>query len=74
MVGAVEITAGFLVAVIPRIGGYIVAVWLAAIIGNLLLVGDYYDVALRDLGLLVAAVALARLASAAHRSRPGRRP
>jgi uncharacterized protein (DUF697 family) len=63
-VGVVEIVAGLLVAVLPRIGGYVVAVWLAGIILNLLLVGDYYDVALRDFGLLVAALALARLAAA----------
>jgi hypothetical protein len=63
-VGVVEIVAGLLVAVLPRIGGYVVAVWLAGIIINLLLIGDFYDVALRDFGLLVAAVALARLAVA----------
>ncbi len=62
IVGVVEIAAGLLVAVLPRIGGYVVAAWLAGIILNLLLIGDYYDVALRDFGLLVAAVALARLA------------
>jgi hypothetical protein len=63
-VGVVEIIAGLLVAVLPRIGGYVVAAWLAGIILNLLLLGNYYDVALRDVGLLVAALALARLASA----------
>jgi hypothetical protein len=63
-VGVVEIVAGLLVAVLPRIGGYVVAVWLAGIIVNLLLIGDFFDVALRDFGLLVAAVALARLAAA----------
>lgn len=63
-VGAVEIVAGLLVAVLPRVGGYVVALWLAGIIVNLLLIGDYYDVALRDVGLLVAALALARLAPA----------
>jgi uncharacterized membrane protein YphA (DoxX/SURF4 family) len=61
-VGLVEIAAGVLVALLPRLGGYVVAAWLAGIIGNLLLVGDYYDVALRDFGLLVGALALARLA------------
>lgn len=67
-VGVVEIAAGILVAVLPRIGGYIVAAWLGGIIINLLLLGDYYDVALRDFGLLVGALALARLAAAfAHR-------
>jgi hypothetical protein len=47
-----------------RAGGYLVAAWLAGIIGNLLLLGDHYDVALRDVGLLLAALALARLATA----------
>jgi len=63
-VGVVEILAGVLVAVLPRIGGYVVAAWLAGIIVNLLLIGDYYDIALRDFGLLVGALALARLATA----------
>jgi hypothetical protein len=62
-VGVVEILAGILVAVAPRIGGYVVAAWLAGIIVNLLLIGDFYDVALRDFGLLVGALALARLAA-----------
>jgi hypothetical protein len=69
-VGVVEIIAGLLVAVLPRIGGYVVAAWLAGIIVNLLLVGGFYDVALRDFGLLVAALALARLAPAV--ALPGR--
>jgi hypothetical protein len=55
---------GFVVAVRPKVGGYLVAAWLAGIIGNLLLLGDHDDVALRDLGLLLAALALARLATA----------
>jgi hypothetical protein len=63
MVGMVEIVAGLLVALRPRIGGYVVAAWLAGIILNLLLIPDFYDVALRDFGLFVAALALARLAS-----------
>ena len=62
-VGVVEIVAGILVAVRPQIGGYVVALWLAGIILNLVTMGEYLDVALRDFGLLVAAVALARLAS-----------
>ena len=66
-VGVVEIAAGVLVALLPRIGGYVVAAWLAGIIVNLLVIGDYYDVALRDFGLLVGALALARLATAAKR-------
>jgi hypothetical protein len=63
-VGAIEIVAGLVVAVMPRFGGYLVAAWLAGIIVNLLLIGDYYDIALRDFGLLLAALALARLAVA----------
>ena len=63
-VGVVEIVAGLVVAVRPRVGGYLVAAWLAGIITNLLLLGDHYDVALRDFGLLLAALALARLATA----------
>lgn len=62
-VGVVEILAGVLVAVLPRIGGYVVAAWLAGIIVNLLLTGGFYDIALRDFGLLVGALALARLAT-----------
>jgi len=63
MVGVVEIVAGILVALRPRIGAYVVALWLAGIIVNLVTLGDYYDVALRDFGLLVGALALGRLAS-----------
>src|SRR5215471_2317766 len=63
IVGAIEIVAGFLVAFIPKIGGYVVAFWLWGIIVNLLLLQNYYDIALRDFGLSLAALALARLAS-----------
>jgi hypothetical protein len=63
MVGVVEVVAGLLVATRPRIGGYVVALWLAGIILNLLLIPGFYDVALRDFGLLLAALALARLAT-----------
>ena len=63
-VGVIEIAAGVLVALRPRIGGYVVAVWLWAIIVNLLVLGDYFDIALRDFGLSLAALALARLAEA----------
>jgi hypothetical protein len=62
-VGVIEILAGVLVAVRPRIGGYVVAAWLAGIIVNLLLLGDFYDVALRDFGLLLGALSLTRLAA-----------
>ncbi|MDP4199758.1 MAG: hypothetical protein Q8922_04045 [Bacteroidota bacterium] len=60
-VGAVEIIAGFIVAFRPAIGAYIVAVWLLGIIVNLLLLPGYYDVALRDFGLCLGALALGRL-------------
>jgi hypothetical protein len=63
VVGAIEIIAGLVVAVRPRFGGYLVAAWLAGIIVNLLMLGDYYDIALRDFGLLLAALTLARLAT-----------
>ncbi len=63
-VGAIEIVAGLVVALRPRFGGYLVAAWLAGIIVNLLILGDYYDIALRDFGLLIGALALARLAAA----------
>ena len=62
-VGVVEVIAGLVVAVAPRFGGWLVAAWLGGIILNLLAIPGFYDVALRDFGLLVAAVALARLAA-----------
>jgi hypothetical protein len=70
VVGVVEIIAGLVVAVRPRIGGWLVAAWLAGIIFNLVVLnivvgGGSWDIALRDLGLMIGAVALARL-SAAH--------
>jgi len=61
-VGAVEIVAGLVVAIAPRLGGWLVAAWLLGIIVDLLTLSGYYDIALRDFGLLVGAVALARLA------------
>jgi len=69
MVGVVEIVAGLLVAINPRIGGLVVAAWLAGIIVNLLLVGGYGDIALRDFGLMLGALTLARLATAGDRDR-----
>jgi len=62
-VGATEIVAGVLVALKPRYGAYIVAAWLAGIVLNLLTHSGYYDIALRDFGLMLAALTLARLAS-----------
>jgi uncharacterized membrane protein YphA (DoxX/SURF4 family) len=61
VVGVIEIAAGILVAIQPRIGAYVVALWLWGIILNLLLVPGFYDVALRDFGLSLGALALARL-------------
>ena len=61
-VGVVEVLAGVLVAVVPRFGGWLVAAWLGGIIVNLLTIPGFYDIALRDVGLLAGAVALARLA------------
>ena len=72
-VGVVEILAGIAVALVPRYGALLVAAWLAGIIVNLLIVGDYYDVALRDFGLLVGALALSRLAIAEDRGGHRRR-
>ena len=66
IVGVIEIAAAVLVAVAPRIGGYVVAAWLAGIIVNLVSTGNYYDIALRDVGLLIAALAMARLAVTYH--------
>jgi hypothetical protein len=67
VVGVIEVVAGLLVAWRPRIGAYVVALWLAGIIVDLLLLGGYGDVALRDFGLLLAALALGRLAPAYSR-------
>ena len=63
-VGVIEIVAGFVVAVAPRIGAFVVAAWLLGIIVNLLTLGDFYDIARRDFGLLVGALALGLLAQA----------
>ena len=62
-VGVVEVVAGLIVALHPRLGALVVALWLGGIILNLLLLHGFYDVALRDFGLLMAAVALQRLAT-----------
>ena len=61
VVGAVEIVAGLAVALKPRFGSLLVAAWLFGIIVNLLVLGSFFDVALRDFGLLVGALALNRL-------------
>jgi hypothetical protein len=63
-VGVIEVVAGLTVALVPRFGGLLVAGWLTGIIVSLLIVGGYGDIALRDFGLLLGALTLARLASA----------
>lgn len=74
IVGGVEILAGLVVAVMPRFGGLLVAGWLSGIIVSLLIVGGYGDIALRDFGLLLAALTLARLASAYPGQAPSAHP
>jgi hypothetical protein len=71
-VGGVEIVAGLVVAVAPVIGGPLVSAWLAGIVFNLLTNNppQYYDIALRDFGLMLAALTLTRLAWAFARRRP----
>ena len=68
VVGVVEIVAGLGVAWKPRIFAYVVTAWLAIIIANLLLIPGYFDVALRDFGLFLGALALARLSQQFARS------
>jgi uncharacterized membrane protein YphA (DoxX/SURF4 family) len=68
VVGAVEILAGLVVAIRPRFGAYLVALWLGGIILNLLTFSGWYDVALRDFGLMLGALTLARLALVYDRS------
>ena len=63
IVGVVEILAGVAVAIKPRYGALLVAAWLGGIVINLLSYSGYYDIALRDFGLMLAALTLARLAS-----------
>ena len=62
-VGVIEIIAGIGIALKPKIFGYVVATWLVVIIANLLMIPGYFDVALRDLGLALGALALARLSA-----------
>jgi len=68
LVGVVEMAAAFLVLVRPRIGAYVVAAWLLGIVVNLLMIPGYFDVALRDFGLALAALALAQLSREFTRS------
>jgi uncharacterized membrane protein YphA (DoxX/SURF4 family) len=81
VVGGIEIAAGLLVAVAPRIGAFVVAAWLGGIVINLLTLDppEYYDIALRDFGLMLGALTLGRLAlavapSTARRPAPETRP
>jgi uncharacterized membrane protein YphA (DoxX/SURF4 family) len=69
-VGVIEIVAGIVVGLAPRFGGWLVAGWLGGIIISLLTIPGHYDIALRDFGLLLGAVALARLAQRHHGKRP----
>jgi uncharacterized membrane protein YphA (DoxX/SURF4 family) len=62
-VGGVEILAGLVVALKPRYGAYLVGAWLAGIVVNLLSYGEWYDIAVRDFGLMLGALTLARLAA-----------
>ncbi len=71
VVGVVEVIAGLLVALRPRIGAYVVAAWLGGIILNLVASGQYFDVALRDFGLMLGALALGRLSLVHDRRRHG---
>lgn len=68
-VGLIEIAAGLLVAAKPRWGGYVVGAWLAGIVANLWTKPEYRDIALRDIGLALGALALARMASDVPRGR-----
>jgi uncharacterized membrane protein YphA (DoxX/SURF4 family) len=63
-VGVVEIVAGLLVLLLPRIGGYVVALWLAGIIVNLALISGYWDIMMRDVALFLLALTFARLSGA----------
>jgi hypothetical protein len=73
VVGVIEIVAGVLVAVAPRLGAWVVVAWLAGIIIDLVTGPGFYDVALRDFGLLVGVVALGLLAQGVHNGSVARR-
>jgi DoxX len=68
-VGVIEVVAGIVVAVAPRFGAWLVAAWLIGIIVNLLTFPGFFDIALRDFGLFIGAVALGRLATRYARGR-----
>lgn len=69
VVGVIEMVAGIMVAIKPRYAAYVVALWLAGIILNFLTYSGFYDIALRDFGLLIAALALAALSTQYDRTR-----
>jgi hypothetical protein len=69
LVGIVELAAALLVAIRPRVGAWVVAAWLCGIIVNLIVLGGFFDVALRDFGLMLSAIALARLSVRYERAR-----
>jgi uncharacterized membrane protein YphA (DoxX/SURF4 family) len=71
-VGVVEIVAGLGVAIWPRVFGYVVMLWLWGIVVNLLIHGEYFDVALRDFGLSLGAFSVARMAQVLHEHDPRR--
>ncbi|WP_235941999.1 tRNA (5-methylaminomethyl-2-thiouridylate)-methyltransferase [Pontibacter fetidus] len=66
IVGVIEIIAGILVLLRPRLGGYVVAAWLVGIALNLITTGEYFDIAVRDLVMAVGAFCLAQLSEAHH--------
>ena len=68
-VGIVEIAAGIAVALVPRFAAYVVMAWLWGIIANLFILGQHFDIALRDFGLSLGALSLGRLAQARHDAR-----
>lgn len=63
-VGVIEIAAGIVVLLLPRVGGYVVALWLAGIVVNLAILGGYWDILMRDVALFLLALTFARLATA----------
>jgi hypothetical protein len=72
IVGVIELVAALIVALKPRVGAYVVAAWLVGIIVNLFLDRSSYDIALRDFGLFLAALALGRLAALYDRGKHAR--
>lgn len=70
IVGALEVLVGLVVVVAPRVGGWLLAAWLFAIVGNLALLGGAGDVMMRDVGLALGAIALARLAKLRASKKP----